>query len=311
MSRSTSATPPAAYFPQRTSTPTLRHNAPPGTASAAAHSHFRSQPHQHSPEKRAGRRIKHLPPSLGGLKARKQASASVSLDEGMEVDGEMERPGSATPSDTGSASGSASPSPSPPGSDSYGSSHSIISGPSTSLNTPAGTDASSSFSLQQYPDDLDDFSRDASDDIPRVAVIPSTPANVPTTSATRSWVPHFGLGKVKAVLPTFPSWSVSADKRKKALLPLAPIEVPVPVVWEVCAREAKEGEGVFSPQARALPIPADWLIGLDEEAVKKKKREWAEGQHLLLTECARLCSQWPQSGYNTSKWGPNGTSDPT
>ncbi|KAI9634224.1 uncharacterized protein MKK02DRAFT_17453, partial [Dioszegia hungarica] len=34
--------------------------------------------------------------------------------------------------------------------------------------------------------------------------------------------------------------------------------------------------------------------------------EWAEGQHLLLTECARLCSQWPQSGYNTSKWGPNG-----
>ncbi|ADV24136.1 hypothetical protein I305_02360 [Cryptococcus gattii E566] len=42
---------------------------------------------------------------------------------------------------------------------------------------------------------------------------------------------------------------------------------------------------------------------IDEE---QRQREWAEAENRRIHECARLCSQWPLSGYNLGKYGPNG-----
>lgn len=44
---------------------------------------------------------------------------------------------------------------------------------------------------------------------------------------------------------------------------------------------------------------------IDEE---QRQREWAEAENRRIHECARLCSQWPLSGYNLGKYGPNGKS---
>lgn len=45
---------------------------------------------------------------------------------------------------------------------------------------------------------------------------------------------------------------------------------------------------------------------IENPAEALRRYEWAEEQRRLVTEFARLCSQWPQSSYNISKWGPNG-----
>ncbi|KAL0245838.1 hypothetical protein I308_104975 [Cryptococcus tetragattii IND107] len=53
-------------------------------------------------------------------------------------------------------------------------------------------------------------------------------------------------------------------------------------------------------QGQAQTHPAQKI---DEE---QRQREWAEAENRRIHECARLCSQWPLSGYNLGKYGPNG-----
>ncbi|KIR62340.1 hypothetical protein I314_03278 [Cryptococcus bacillisporus CA1873] len=53
-------------------------------------------------------------------------------------------------------------------------------------------------------------------------------------------------------------------------------------------------------QGQAQAHPAQKI---DEE---QRQREWAEAENRRIHECARLCSQWPLSGYNLGKYGPNG-----
>lgn len=48
------------------------------------------------------------------------------------------------------------------------------------------------------------------------------------------------------------------------------------------------------------------LALLNPKVAMTKMKEWAEAENRRVLECAKLCSQWPQSGYNQSKWGPNG-----
>lgn len=55
-------------------------------------------------------------------------------------------------------------------------------------------------------------------------------------------------------------------------------------------------------QGQAQTHPAQKI---DEE---QRQREWAEAENRRIHECARLCSQWPLSGYNLGKYGPNGKS---
>ncbi|KAL7418272.1 hypothetical protein Q5752_006728 [Cryptotrichosporon argae] len=45
-------------------------------------------------------------------------------------------------------------------------------------------------------------------------------------------------------------------------------------------------------------------------ADRARTLDYAEAQRHRVTECARLCSQWPQSGYNLAKYGPNGCPHP-
>lgn len=302
-----SPNPPPTYFPQRTSTPTLRHASP-----TPSSTHLPRLLQKSTPEKRAGRRIKHLPPSLSGLGGKSKKSNSKKGSEEEE-------------------------SPTPPELGEDGTSEGSCSVESTRLHTPAGLDVS--FILQQY------HSSDQEREGERQPVwisthptsaskpIPDTPSNSqlpPPPPTSRSWVPHFALSKVaKAVLPShfaLPFSSVGGDKKKKSNGNAQMLDIPI--VWDIQARcpisspsststesglsgtlagtGKGEEENVFKPQARARSIPEGLLDGLDEEGVKKRKREWAEKEHGRLTECARLCSQWPGSGYNVGKWGPGG-----
>lgn len=296
----------------------MRHVSPsPGTSV-----HFPRVLQKNSPEKRAGRRIKHLPPSLGGLKGKKQSVSSDSsghMDEEMDKDVKMDE-STESLSSIPERMSETSPSPSEIRSNQSDSTHSQnSSADSTSLNTPVGSDES--FIISQYPSQTElyadpsnrTFTPISPEYIPKTHIIPPTPVQsldvhtvAPPPSSSRSWVPQ-GLSKVaKAVLPSHFAvpWSnvTLGDKKKKA----NQVVVEIPVVWELGSKTADGKDAVFVPQARALPMPEGYLDGLDEEESKRKRREWAEGQHARLTELARLCSQWPQSGYHLGKWGPAG-----
>lgn len=65
-------------------------------------------------------------------------------------------------------------------------------------------------------------------------------------------------------------------------------------------------DAVFVPTGPTPQPTREELGQLSEEAAMARRREWALEQQRRVTECARLCSQWPHSGYNQSKWGPNG-----
>lgn len=65
----------------------------------------------------------------------------------------------------------------------------------------------------------------------------------------------------------------------------------------------------FKPMADMTTPPAELLAACRcAEDADKVKEEWANAQRARLTQCAKLCSQWPLSGYHLSKFGPNGTS---
>ncbi|WVQ84882.1 hypothetical protein IAT38_007045 [Cryptococcus sp. DSM 104549] len=64
-----------------------------------------------------------------------------------------------------------------------------------------------------------------------------------------------------------------------------------------------------APMGMSVPQPQptwEQMEGLSPEQRMTMQREWAEAEHRRVTECARLCSQWPQSGYNITKHGPKG-----
>lgn len=140
----------------------------------------------------------------------------------------------------------------------------------------------------------------------------STTSAAPISAHRGSWTSNFGK-MAKAVVHTGKSMGIQFGERKKresgsgspAPAPTARLSPPAqlpqspPVATVDCPL----------PSLVAIPRPsAEELAQLDPQAALARKREWAEAENKRVLECARLCSQWPQSGYNQSKWGPNGQS---
>ena len=129
---------------------------------------------------------------------------------------------------------------------------------------------------------------------------PAAPSGLPVVpppaSIRASWVPYFGK-MAKAVVNTGMSMGKSfGDKKRKDNAVVTPKTDPVPLV-----------PAIYSPCQPLPRPPIEELQQLSEEAAAARRREWATAEQRRITECARLCSQWPRSGYNLSKWGPNGT----
>jgi hypothetical protein len=115
-------------------------------------------------------------------------------------------------------------------------------------------------------------------------------------SGRPSWVPYFGK-MAKAVVNTSITMGIPfSDKRKKENAQSPPLV------------RSSQTEAVFVPTGPTPQPTQEELAQLPEEAAMERRREWAMEQQRRVTECARLCSQWPHSGYNQSKWGPNGAS---
>lgn len=161
---------------------------------------------------------------------------------------------------------------------------------STTLPTPSSSRAPS---LLQ-PEIMVDTEPAARSGAPIVAPAP--------IAAKPSWVPY--LGKMaKAVVTT--GFSPFADKKKKETqhllsAPTSPRSTSLP------SSPSHQDEAVFVPCGPTPRPTFEELSQLSDEAALERRKEWAMEQQRRVTECARLCSQWPQSGYNQSKWGPNG-----
>jgi hypothetical protein len=148
--------------------------------------------------------------------------------------------------------------------------------------------------------------------VPQIAIAPSTP-----TPVKGSWVPNFGR-MAKAMVTSGMSMGFGDRKQRREvptsqsqlvqqtpaqMLAPAPLETPqVPVSAPAAGCITHE----YEPQARYSRPPIELLQGKSEVEVEGITREWFEAEYRRIHECARLCSQFPQSGYNLAKWGPNG-----
>ncbi len=320
MSRTATATPPPPYFPPRNATPTMRHCSAP-TVTAA---HFASRPGHHSSGKR---RTKKLPSSFSGLapsSAKKAATEALgrSFERITSPRGQQPQDAEiplAVPRSPSPASIEATSS-----ADSFSTSHSEFSLSSPTVDdssdhrdqemdrsTPTPSmSASESISFDTTPLPTPVSSR-APSLLQQEGVLagPSTcslglvidgqeaspevqpPVQNPPTPARPSWVPNFGK-MAKAVVHTGMSMGMSfAEKRSKR---------------DATVNSPRQVESTFT-LSQPLPRPAhEELQQLPEDQALARKREWAAAEHRRVTECARLCSQWPHSGYNLAKCGPNG-----
>ncbi|WWC64387.1 uncharacterized protein I303_106997 [Kwoniella dejecticola CBS 10117] len=311
MSRAATATPPPqTYFPQRNTTPTMRHCAVPNVTAA----HFANRGYQHQPK---ARKTKHLPQQGGSTTSnsplKKPASLPVenealglsfedlgaapaelhrtppapsrqnpvaSYDSAASINSfqssrsdfntsepsSYERSGRSTPT-TGSISSSVSRAP-------------------TQLLTPATSEASFPISGPIEQDDIASGQQ----------VVQLAPQAAPRAS----WVGKMAM----AVVNTGMSMGIPFGQhaRKDVLSPSkAATPTPLPPVEPVTTAPAA------LPHSAGPSRPTvEELQSLSPEQRLARQREWAEAENRKVTECARLCSQWPQSGYNTSKHGPNG-----
>lgn len=364
MSRTATATPPAPYFPQRVSTPTMRHTSAPNVAS----SHF-SKSHQHQHHHQAKRRAKHVasPKEKENGRARSPKYASSDAlglsfeevprpqsnksredadgDDTMEAQEEdrqvlLSRPESRAESVASQATFSSYSTartddteesmslamstrltPTPPFS------FAGSSGSASVAHTPLATPSSSVGSLPCSASDAyiqGGASAGSFDNVSAQTI--SHPLASPTTTKT-SWVPSFGK-MAKAVVHTGKSISIPFVDRKKrdsagaatTLIPAIatplvgaapsppPAQSPAPqLALPAFATSAPAGPpAVFSIPPRIPQPTREELQGLSEDEAYKRRREWAQAERDRIVECARLCSQWPQSGYNQAKFGPNG-----
>lgn len=123
----------------------------------------------------------------------------------------------------------------------------------------------------------------------------------------RNWVGSFGK-MAKAVVNTGVSMGMSfADKRRKegALASPRPSSAKLSSALPVVTK-AEPISGYFEMPREPRPTHEE-LEGLSQHEVQQRMYAWAAADHARITECARLCSQWPQSGYNCQKFGPNGS----
>ncbi|WRT70404.1 uncharacterized protein IL334_007402 [Kwoniella shivajii] len=318
MSRAaTSTPPPQTYFPQRNTTPTMRHASAPNVSAA----HFASRGYQHQQSKR---RVKNLPSASSGSNTNiplKKPSQALDNGEGLglsfedlsatSMDFEQPPPGPSRQNSVASYSSASSV-------DSFQTSHSQIytgdssfyrqNGSDTGRSTPASGSLSSS--LSQAPTQLltpassqASFPFAPSDSSENYAQ--SISPNGQLAAPRASWVGKMAM----AVVNTGMSIGIPFGQhtRKDALQspsksalpaqspPLQTVGPPPPMYAAAC------------PSQEVSKPTMEELQALSPEAQLARKREWAEAENRKYNECARLCSQWPQSGYNMSKHGPNGS----
>lgn len=324
MSRTAAATPPPPLFHQKNSTPTARHGSKGGSA---------AQPHASGFQrfKKPSKPSTTLPANQSPLK-QQVAPMSASDMLGLSSDKRDATPDPLSTSRTGSIiwsedSDNRSTTPSMSGR----SMSSEASAPSLSIVTPETTPSSSVYgerpdiaspttnpSFAQLPASaqsprswgpfgkvaravgmISPFSRRRDGESPKILPSPAqpSPAQAPT-------VPASGSGMSPYIAPS-PSMAPSST----LVSPAAFSYVPSPEVTEMMETTPLPPHAV--PPAVAHPHNMPPALTPDSPPIENpvealRRYEWAEEQRRIVTEFARLCSQWPQSSYNQSKWGPNG-----
>ncbi|WVR00311.1 hypothetical protein IAU59_007454 [Kwoniella sp. CBS 9459] len=307
MSRAATATPPPqTYFPQRNTTPTMRHASAP-TVSAA---HFANRNgYQHQPGKRRTKNLPHSSSHASNSPLKKQPITPTINNEGLGLSFEdlgspdqeesHESPAFSRQNSTASYASSSS-------ADSFQTSQSelMTSEPASFRSADTGShsstpSASISSSVSQAPSQLQTpvvsesmsaaqiLSAEQTDTLTKT----TDPIAVATPSRS-SWVGKMAMAVVNTGMSMGIPFGQNGDKKSKSLpLPSVNGGSPVP-------------NGVVDVSKPSM----EELQSLSPEQQLARKREWAEAENRKVTECARLCSQWPQSGYNVSKYGPNGAS---
>lgn len=317
MSRSATATPPQTYFPQKVTTSSVRHAAPVASTSHAykhtGHHSKRARKHAASPSTRA----------------KSSAVPSTSM--------EMSYEDVSVPIEDSSDSLSSDPQK-----QSTTSLNTYESG-----DTDETTDsllfvptAAASFYSQQSVADTPLVTPNSSDpEISPLEVVvyedaaeapPSADnASRPVTLQSRgSWTSNIGK-MAKAVVHTGKTMGMSFGERKKrdSLLPtpstpqplveipdrptaiVPAVETPRPIIATVETSPNAEEQAMqvdLSMVESRMSDPED--RPKIPEAILQQQREIAQARHARIMELARLCSQWPFSGYQKSKFGPHGKS---
>jgi len=186
----------------------------------------------------------------------------------------------------------------------------------TPLVTPNSSDSNiSPLELVVYQDVMEAPS--SNEETPR-------PANLQSRG---SWTSNIGK-MAKAVVHTGKSMGMSFGERKKrdslpaprpqtqpepsgqsqVPMPLADIPTPVAPATSESLENVEEHEMQvdLSMVECRMPDPED--RPQVSEAILQQQREQVLARHARILELARLCSQWPYSGYQRSKFGPNGKS---
>ncbi|OCF32149.1 hypothetical protein I317_07126 [Kwoniella heveanensis CBS 569] len=302
MSRAATATPPPqTYFPQRNTTPTMRHaSAPTVTAAHFVNRHG----YQHQPGKRRTKNLPHSSSYNGTSPLKKQSNAPIAQNEGLGLSFEdlgtpCQEDNQEFPSISRQDSVASYASSSSAESSQTSRCDLLTSEPAsfrladseTQSSTPS---ASMSSSVSRAPTQL--LTPVVSEGQPLVveqadAVNKPTELPAPPVAAPRaSWVGKMAMAVVNTGMSMGIPFGQHGEKKSKLL----PFGLP----------SASGSAPNIVPEASKPTI--EELQSLSPEQQLARKREWAEAENRKVTECARLCSQWPQSGYNISKYGPNG-----
>ena len=285
MSTTSKAAPPTTFFPQRNATPTMRHAAPSAKTAGLFHSRHR----HHLPRRKSKQSpddIKMASQSAEtefevGVESFDDSNADredfVNLREARQFDVESTTTRDSNSSDDFRASVSdldasvSAPSMTMSSSGSY---------MSTPLPTPTSSRAPSFMQPEIVAEDVA-MDEDAAADSP-----------VPRSS----WVPYFGKMAKAVVSSGMNMGHPFFEKRKKDSSPTSDA---------VGLAAEAQAEQVAAP---IVPPTEQEVAQISAEDARTERRNaWAAEQQQRVTECARLCSQWPQSGYNQSKWGPHGS----
>ncbi|OWZ76425.1 hypothetical protein C365_04571 [Cryptococcus neoformans Bt85] len=268
MSRAATATPPPqTYFPQRNATPSMRHAAP------SPAMHFGRQ-HQHLGQSHAKRRVK----SNGGSGLKKQQMpSSIEQNEEDQLGMSFE--------DLGAEGVLQNPI-----SDKADIDIDIDLDPDPNL-TPASSRASiiSGLSQDQGPVLLTPVQSDSE-------------GRGPVLVSNSGWVSSAGSEGGEEGGRTSPGWM------GKMAMAVVNTGMSVSRGFGHAQAQGKKVQSQPQPQLQSQSqaqnqAPARTTQKIDEQ---QRQREWAEAENRRIHECARLCSQWPLSGYNLGKYGPGG-----
>lgn len=130
---------------------------------------------------------------------------------------------------------------------------------------------------------------------------------IPTGRAS-SWTSNIGK-MAKAVVHTGKSMGMAfGEKKKKDTVCSEPVVVSHPIME---AEIETTGTPTVCPEPASSIVqehPVHHLSTLcsQPDSSPSDRREMLVAQHPRIFECARLCSQWPESGYQKSKFGPHG-----